>query len=224
MVAWTATARFELERWLLCSRRGSVIVEADPLRIEYRKLHYEWPRYLKRWPFWLCGGNWDTGGRPLEPFRERQVRELWEAGGDYRQTPTYRAMLEELQQHGAIRIPPLTSVEALERYFEVQYQLMTAIREYGYSGQAALGGKPSHEITVRIDREGRLVKCREGSHRLAMLRVLEVRRAPITVDLAHSDWARSAAACESGPIGRRLRRALERSYGPILAWPRTWPG
>ncbi|BAU57016.1 hypothetical protein HH1059_03380 [Halorhodospira halochloris] len=209
----------------MLARRGSVIIETNPLNIEYLKMFYEWPGYLKRWPFWICGGTWDLGGQALEPFREAQIREIWLSGGKYKDTDCYGQMREQLERLGYIKNPRMQSVAELDSYFDRQWKLLLELSHDGYKEQSALGGKPGHEITVRIDRDGRLVKCREGSHRLAMLRVLGITRAPVTIDIVHSKWALAddRAAPTSGSLAAKIRARLEQDYGQVLAWPSWWP-
>lgn len=208
----------------LMAPRGSVLVEVPTRSVEYRKRWQEWPRYLKRWPLWLCPGRWDQGGRALPPFREEQMRELVEAGGAFHQTPTYQRMRDALQRRGRVDEPPLESIEALDDYFARQARLLESIRRDGLKTQRQLDGKPGHDLTVRIDRDGRMIKCREGTHRHAMALALELPAVPVTVDLVHWRWARRCLALhDPGRLEESLHRGLS-EFGRILRWPwRTTP-
>ena len=204
---------------LLLARRGSVLVETHPRNVVYRKVWWEWPRFLKRWPWWLCPGSWDLGGRELQPFREQQMRELLQADGEYADTPTYAAMREELAARGYVAEPYLANREALDAYFQRQARILEDIRRNGLRAQEEIGGKRSHDITVRIDREGRLIKCREGTHRHAMALALELPRIPVAIDLAHMHWGVDAARrYPDDTLPRALARALT-EYGPLRRFP-----
>ncbi|MCG5541619.1 MULTISPECIES: hypothetical protein [unclassified Halorhodospira] len=211
--------RLPLTRWRLWAPRGAVLVNVNPQQIVYRKRWQEWPAYLKRWPFWIIGGDWDAGGRELPPFRVEQMRELLAAEGAFRDTPYYAAACAELEQNGFIAEPYLTSRASLDAYLDRQVKILLDIREHGYAPQRELGGKRSHDLTVRIDRQGRLVKCREGTHRHAMLLALGVQEAPVTVDVVHTEWARACYRRFGGPLATALRQGLEADYGPVLEWP-----
>ncbi|MBK5935377.1 hypothetical protein [Halorhodospira halophila] len=213
-----ALESFQLSRWRLIAPRGSVLIRTDPRRIVYRKEWHEWPRYLKRWPFWILGGNWDAGGRDLEPFRQRQMEELLACDGAYRETAFYARARAELERNGAIAEPPLHSVAELDAYLERQARILLDIRDHGYRDQTTLSGKTAHDLTVRIDRDGRLVKCREGTHRHAMLLALGHSEATVTIDLVHKHWARRCWGEHTGSLAERLRAGLQ-DYGEVLQWP-----
>ncbi|MBK1733891.1 hypothetical protein CKO15_01065 [Halorhodospira abdelmalekii] len=143
------------------------------------------------------------------------MRELLE-GRPITENSHYHAMLEELARNGRTASPRLYTRAEIDDYFRSLLTLIERIRSEGYQSQAEIGGPMKHEITVRIDRYGQLIKCREGTHRLAITRLLGLRWVPITVDLVHSVWfkaclerwegdPRTAIMCELEQMGEVIR-------------------
>lgn len=161
-----------------------------PQELVFHKASTEWPRYVRRWPFWFCGGDWDIGGtdRPLP--RLKRIRELFIDKVPYRESTTYAKLYKQLTEHGRTRFPKLYSESDIDAYFHSLEELYNRIRSEGFRSQQELGGNVSNEITARIDRNGRYLKCREGNHRLAIALLLEIETIPVAIDLVHTCWAR----------------------------------
>ena len=63
------------------------------------------------------------------------------------------------------------------------------MRREGYRSQRELGTGEA-EIGVAIGRGGEPLRFRKGGHRLALARLLELRRITVSVRFAHPDWVR----------------------------------
>lgn len=207
----------KVRRWGWLSRRGSVVLTVPTDLVKFTKNASEWDSYLKRWPWWVCGGSWDLGGKERSTPRESQIRELIE-GRRPEQTAQYQAMLHELAEGGRTNSPRLYSRNEIDAYFADLQRLIQTIRADGYRRQSDVGGRDKHEITVRIDRHGRLLKCREGTHRLAIARILGVPRVAITVDLVHLEWFQYCLARWPGPARSAVTRGLS-EFGEVVSGP-----
>lgn len=51
----------------------------------------------------------------------------------------------------------------------------------GYQSQKMLDGRPDHEITVNIGRDGQFLYNSEGRHRLSIAKVLNVDSVPVLI-------------------------------------------
>lgn len=202
-----------MRAWLqalsLRRRYGAYTARVNPRVIRFYRRSKEWPGYVKRWPLLICGGEWDLADSESPPFREEQMTQLFVHRIPYRETDRYRQMREELQQFGRTRLlPHCQSVEEIDRYFEGVLSLYDRIRTEGYQPRtAATAG--AGEISVRIARNGRLIKCGEGTHRLAIARVLNVPSVPVVVDLVHWHWAKACVQAYGLPLRAAIEQALE---------------
>lgn len=171
---------------LRLKRSQSVKAWVDPLRILYAKRRDDWPRYIRRWPLLACPGDWDRFEATQEPYREAELREILIDGRNYRETVRYRNLVSQLESSGRTRFPRCESRAEIDAYFEGLYQLADAMRRDGYRPSNETGAEG--DIHVRVDRQGRLLKCGQGTHRLALARILGVSRVLVEVDLVHTYW------------------------------------
>ncbi len=169
-------------------QRGEVVLWVDPAALRFVRAAGEWPARLKWWPFFVLGGNWDLGGSERELPGMQLMRELFLDGVPYTETSRYLEMCAELKAHGETRAPKLHSDEEVHGYFQKLYRLHEKISAEGFLSQVELNGSIRDEITVRIDRHGRLLKCGGGDHRLALARLLGIRKIPVAIDLVHRRW------------------------------------
>lgn len=193
---------------------GAFQAQVDPRAIRYPRTAAEWPKYVKRWPFLVCPGNWDEVSEEYEPFRESLMRKLFVEGRHYTETEVYQWLVKLQAEGKTTRDFPSSSMEEITRYFEGVIRLGTDIRERGLLSPASGGEGPRDGITVRVARDGSLLKCGEGTHRLAIARVLELPHVPVVIDLVHTGWAREKCIRQRGKPGRQvLQEALARLGG-----------
>jgi hypothetical protein len=98
----------------------------------------------------------------------------------------------------------------IDRYLQGVIDLHQRIGREGY--RARPSGAPGREITVRVGRDGRFTKCGQGTHRLAITRLLGVPAVPVVVDLMHWDWV---VACQQQRRTATLRQAVEEELADI---------
>ncbi|MBK1672485.1 hypothetical protein CKO35_04070 [Ectothiorhodospira shaposhnikovii] len=159
-----------------------------PRRILYPKTRSEWPGYVKHWPLLGCPGRWDRFDHLHPPFREQELREILLEQVDFRATRSYARLRHELETMGRTRFPRCESPQEIEAYFKGLRRLYESMRDHGYQPSEVMGAKG--DIDVRISRKGELLKCGQGTHRLAVARILGLPRILVRVDLIHTGFLR----------------------------------
>ncbi len=194
--------------YLLPRRYGEWRAEIDPARVVFRHGRGEWPRYVKRWPSLVCPGSWDLSDIERSPPRLKQMRELFVDGVPFRDSGSYESMLRELETRGVTHAPKLRSRDAIDAYFQQLEGLHESMARHGFQARRGEEVSAEGEITVRVGRDGALIKCGEGTHRLALARVLGIKRVPVVVDLVHWQWARRCMAIAGAPASRSVAMGL----------------
>lgn len=168
--------------------RGRIRLWVSPKRILYPKTSREWPRYVKSWPFLGCPGRWDQYKNLHNPFREQSLREVLTDQPDFRKSAKYARLVRTLERDGRTNFHDrnCTSVAEIDAYFERVKTLAERMRAEGYQPVEVTGA--NGDIDVRISRSGQLLKCGEGTHRLAIARILELPRVLVRVDLIHTEF------------------------------------
>jgi len=176
---------YRVSKYLI--RRG-VHVQAwvDPFTIIYPKRRKDWPRYVKSWPLLACPGTWDRYSELYPPFREAELRAVLLEGQDYEATETFCRLTADLERDGRTRFPRCHSLDEIHAYFRDLWSLHDSMKTHGYCPSTDTNAEG--EVMVRISRYGELLKCGQGTHRLAMARILKVRKVLISVDLVESRW------------------------------------
>jgi hypothetical protein len=136
----------------------------------------------------LRDGDWD---RPApRTFAEepvfRALIEVLVLGRPWEETRFFARVRDEIEAGGTkFGCSTVDELRAREGHLRRLYH---DIREHGYRSQAELGSRRAHdEVRVAIGRDGRLMFV-DGRHRLAIARILGVRRIPVRVTLRHPGW------------------------------------
>jgi hypothetical protein len=177
-------------------RYGTYVTRVNPRTIKLR-VTSEWPRYLRSWPLAVCWGDWDLGATGVGPFWEDKVQRLLLERGPHHETHRYREMVAELAQHGRTGWRTCHTVEEIDRYLLGVFDLYERIRTNGYEARPT-PSPATPEITVCIGRDGAFTKFGQGTHRLAIARLLDLPSVPVVVDLMHWSWARRCLAERGG--------------------------
>jgi hypothetical protein len=187
---------------------GLWTAEVDPKTIVYRRRKKEWPKYVKRWPVLVCPGTWDLSDQEYEPFRLAQMKELFQEQLPYQESAIYRRMRSELQNEGVTHAPKLHDLHEVDAYFSRLESLYKSMRDNGFQARDPSRTQTEREITVRIGRDGALIKSGEGTHRLALARLLNIKRVPVVVDLVHPRWVDECVRRFSTDPAQAVRLAL----------------
>lgn len=150
--------------------------------------------YRKHTPGSVVGGNWD---RQTKPFNEsiyyRSLKRRLIDGDPWEQTSLYQSAVDrdsDNYYHGCA-----TPEEVRDRltHLETIYESM---KTEGYLSQRTLRRQRNSsntsppeldEIHINIDREGKPI-FDDGRHRLAMAKILDIKRVPAIVIGRHRDW------------------------------------
>lgn len=165
--------------------------EINPANVVYLRVQAEWPFYVNFWPILACPGNWDLSNNTYPPFGLKQMKELFQDHVPYQQTKSYQGKIKELEQKGVTHAPKLHSREEIDVYFSRLTDLYHSMRNNGFKTRDRQQLGREGEITIRIGRDGTLIKCGEGTHRLALALFLEIGRVPVVVDMVHTSWVKS---------------------------------
>jgi hypothetical protein len=85
----------------------------------------------------------------------------------------------------------------------------------GYKSQAEIGGDIEGEVSVAIDRDGRLMFS-DGAHRLSMAKLLGVSEIPVAVAVRHSKWAAFKAQVQEFSRTQVLGSLYQQALHPDL--------
>lgn len=189
---------------------GRWSAEIHPDAVIYPYSAKEWPKYIKRWPLFACPGDWDLVQHRKEPFRLRQLKELFVDQLPYQKSASYTEMLGQLKQFGVTQAPKLRSQKEIDEYFAGVYSLYESMQKNGYQRRPDLdrSSKGGKEITIRIGRHGELMKAGEGTHRLALARLLEVKSVFAVVDVVHPQWIEKIQKKYGGSVSYAIQQAL----------------
>ena len=198
-------------KYLLLKREyGRWSAEIRPDAVIYPYSSKEWPNYIKRWPLFACPGDWDLVEHRNEPFRLQQFKELFVDQLPYQESASYARMLSELEQFGVTHAPKLRSKKEIDEYYAGVYELFKSMQKNGYCRRPILdhSSKREKEITVRIGRNGELMKAGEGTHRLALARLLGLESVFVIIDIVHPQWIVTSQKKYGGSVSYAIQQAL----------------
>lgn len=193
-----------------CPRRPLGPLWVDPSRIRFPFVADEWPLRVLAWPGLLLDGDWDVANGEHQPFRLQQMNELFVDGRHWRETTRGRQMVDELTKWGQTRFTGCRSEAEIDAYFASLSGLKASIERDGVQVQSPVASN----VHVRVDREGDLLKCGEGTHRLAIALALGIDRVPVFVDLVHRRYYDRNVARPGTPPMQALRAWVVETSAP----------
>jgi len=219
-----------LQRGIRLSRRAKLRMEAtihpnrfldDPF--PQLNLHYARPQDVNYWgkrpagvfSTWrdrgrVLDGDWDLQLNPLRIaetsfYTSYEKRMKWDV--PWEETPYYQIVVKNIQ-NGEV-LWNCCNVAELDAKCREWDDVFRSIRDYGY-----LAGKGEDEISVNIDRNGRLL-LNDGYHRLVFAKLLGVPEIPVTVVVRHRKWHDFRRELYDFTLsGRHAPRG--RAYAPLL--------
>ena len=189
-------------------RYGDYRTLLDPHSIRLKSAA-RWPADLNLWPLAVCWGDWDAAEPGDGPFREDKIEELIRSGSAYQQTSRFREMVGEIAARGVTSWRKCRSVEEVHRYVAGVFELHRSIETDGYRPDPVGSGS---QISVCLGRDGTFTKRGQGTHRLAIARLLRLPVVPVVVDLIHWEWA---VSCQNSWPGLSMRDAVLAELGAI---------
>lgn len=123
----------------------------------------------------------------------RTMVERYHEGKDWFETDYVDAVLDEIDKGNAVW-HGCTDIEDVISRCEYIDNLYKRIKKEGYKTQQEIGvdfkTAMINEIIVDIGRNGRLLFV-DGRHRLAIAKLLDLDKIPVTVGVRHLDWVKS---------------------------------
>jgi len=178
-----------------CSTYEMNLVHVDPDEIIFEG-EFSFPYRGEYCVVGSGGGNWDTNRRKFsETVWHRSLVDRFENGLQWEDTEIWDVLvyrITEGKEWRGCRYPSEIIPEL--RKFD---KLYCDIRDNGYSQQSKHGpstkstwqirGTPvPDEIRIAIDREGTLIRCSEGRHRLSIAKILDIKSVPVIIQIEHS--------------------------------------
>lgn len=138
-------------------------------------------------PYWehehtceIEGGPWDRNVRPLETeVKYRSLKNRFEDGFDWEDTDLYQKLRTELESHEEV-LDHLSRYDLLYRDLDTRYRTSFELPDAEFL----------EEICVSIGRDGEILSCDSGLHRLAIAQALELDEVPVRVMYRHEEWQR----------------------------------
>jgi 2-polyprenyl-3-methyl-5-hydroxy-6-metoxy-1,4-benzoquinol methylase len=176
------------------------VISVDPARIRLHtnRLEHGAERppleraFPRDWPGRVEGGDWDVGGIPFEQIEAYvAIRSRIEEGTRWEETGYWRESLRYIEAGNLLW--DCRNAEDLARRFEYVDSLIASIRQHGVLPHAQIGaaqdpaGRLTEDIEVNIGRNGEFL-FQDGRHRLAIAKVLGLKRVPVRVKVRHEEW------------------------------------
>lgn len=179
--------------------------DADPCKIIYvdpKKIQFRSPAVTHAFYGRVVDGDWDKG---LEPFEDsivyKSIKQRFVNNYEWKDTEYLTKFEDSNSGHEFTN-----QIKHIEK-------LYTSICENGYITQNELLKKNPmetrdknndaahpllNEIGIYIGREGEFIFRSRGSHRLAIAKVLDIKRVPVQVSVRHKDWQQKRYQIKNG--------------------------
>jgi len=185
---WQKSFVFRLGLRIAAQRELHRIIWVDPKRIQ--KVGIGWGQYKKTNEFGkIVSGNWDLNTMPFEDLDiYRAFHERFIDGRDWKETSYYRDFVYQIQKGNNIN--GVTDKKGILSRLNEMDMLFEKIRTEGFRSQIDMQRRSSSkmdDITVRIGRDGELL-FEDGRHRLAIAKILKLKRIPVRVTWRHENW------------------------------------
>ena len=146
--------------------------------------------------FYIQSGDWDLKERelPIHPT----IKELFVDNILYKKTQQYQDMQKAIKNEDYGKSYWCRTQGDIDNYFKKLILAYHTIKKEGYKTQKELKKENKsnenynkmNEIRVSIDRKGNYILENAGSHRLAIAKLLKLKRIPIIIIRIHYVWAR----------------------------------
>lgn len=189
-------------------------IEISPKRINRRTGRARAHEYMNRRKFFgkVLDGNWDRsiksadgdfsppvlqGDRFENTIFYNGIEQRYLNGEEWESTALYQSLIEYVERPNT-SWRSISNTEEIEGYLHSIDEVYNSIAEEGYKNQVELAEENktnrfgvldllTHEITVDIGRNGDFLMV-DGNHRLAIAKILDLERIPVTVLVRHRKW------------------------------------
>lgn len=193
-------------------------VDPDEIRVANRSID----KYLAAGA--IRGGDWDRRVTPFaETLKYRSVEQRFVEGRPWEETDGHAALRRRLETDG--EVDGCFSLADLRRRYERIDRLYESMARHGYDPTRGFDDADSRlstaldQVCVSVGRDGELIFCGGGNHRLAIAKVLGLESIPVRVVVRHEAWQRERERVrasadgidDSHPDLRDLRGSSRRS-------------
>lgn len=161
---------------------------ADPLKIiqvspgKINKYSYEFSVWESRGE--IIGGDWDKESKPVDNMEKYQaVRQRFCEGKSWEETGIIDHLYGSIKKTGSAD-GCKTRAELKQRYRNID-DLYESMKKNGYKPE---NHGTNEYIRVHIGRQGELIFASGGRHRLAIAKILNLKRIPVRVLARHERW------------------------------------
>lgn len=184
---------------------------ADPLRlavIDPNSVHERTQRRFggakTRYYGYVCGGQWDLHRSPFdESPKVKGIIEHFSGGQSWEKTTIYQFYRAKGESHE-------NTMRLLDRYDQLALAMKKRYRSSFELPQSEL----LEEVCVAVGRDGDVLFCGAGSHRLALAKVIAVPEIPVRVAVRHVQWQETRER-----IAQEQREGIHNSTG-LAGWAR----
>ena len=214
---------FAVRRAMAAAARISVDPRSIDRRLRHRVEGAEGDHTIR--DRFLGAGDWEGLLDPLDTSSTHQeVREVVEAGLDYRRTGAFRLALERARSgHPLCRnYVALKTPDLVEKYFRSIVELVRSVSEAGIVRRAEYR-RVSHifgncrirppwieavesDVGIAVGAVGEIYRFASGKHRMAIAQALNIGSMPVEVRMVHAGWLQRQVEAS----GLRPVAALER--------------
>ncbi len=207
--SWVLTKGMRIETQLVGSSSLPTMIHVNPRDVQYG---LDIPRSIlqtvgKNALIGVCGGPWDkyrSDFTATPVYRSLTAR--FNHNADWKETSLYRQAVNQLEQ-GQQAWNGCQSIKDVERRCCELDELYENMRKSGYVPQQKLRERYRDEVAVSepktkrigdrrfpdelriaIGRNGELIRCGGGRHRLSIAQILGVPQIPVIVMIRHKDW------------------------------------
>jgi hypothetical protein len=162
----------------------------------------------------VVGGDWDLDNPPTDELPKMAFCRLhWEAGVPWEDTGMFDYLLERIERQDR-SLYGCRTLDDLRLRYQMLDDVFEQVRREGRlrtRDEVEAGAiRERGGIVVHIDRWGQPVFAKEGCHRLAMARALDLRSVPAQVGIVHPDaldtWRAHLAEPDGGSRPMPARR------------------
>ena len=163
----------------------------------------------------VVDGDWDLQAEPLlatfwDLIHFRLMYEMFVENKPHEETSQYKQMTREILTRGETVHHGFRSIEQVVQHLEKYERIFNDIKENGYKTQQELGNPSSmYEIRVSINREGEPLFWGDGTHRVAMAKILDLESVPVNVWNVHRIWAERCFNKYGGGLLKAVCKGLD---------------
>lgn len=164
----------------------------------------------------IKGGEWSGKIRKREQVlnkscKHHAVIERYQYGEKWGNTRLFTDRYAKDYQNG-MNPQGMSDLDELEKYYEKRYDSLFATIKVNGILPANEDNPHIAPIFVHIDKDGELLYTVDGNHRLAMCKVLKIKKIPVQVWMRHREWQEKREIILGEDLNKEEKRVLLERY------------